>query len=107
MILSVFIKKKLPGKNLHPKHPLVQSICGIVLRPGRHFENFILARALKYLPTPAFKNLIKKDKGINELLKLLEWCTCLLFLISFILRGNQKIIINYYFFLEKIFFDSK
>lgn len=52
MILSVFVKKKLAGKKLHPKHPLVQSICGIVLRPGRHFENFILARALKYLPTP-------------------------------------------------------
>lgn len=53
MILSVFVKKKnWAGKKLHPKHPLVQSIRGIVLRPGRHFENFILARALKYLPTP-------------------------------------------------------
>jgi len=48
----VFLPKKLAGKKLHPKHPLVQSIRGIVLRPGRHFENFILARALKYLPTP-------------------------------------------------------
>lgn len=75
MILSVFVKKKLAGKKLHPKHTLVQSICGIVLRPGRHFENFILARAIKYLPTADIEetfHTLSLKKNRNILFKVLR-----------------------------------